>query len=195
VLYFKGSLPDMTLSNTSVHQSLLNFTSSFTEKYQEQHGQLPTVVADREWLSPCEQGPSNAEENYWKPMLIHDNLMFNNVEEAMSIVLHDDFKKYFTCIYSESIDASCSEGELSLLFPWSKDDFERLQQNIIGHIMMKQRLKQNITLFFAVTDEEDMIISIDNQSGEVWVEQVGCQPHKKLANNVTEFIESLSVVV
>lgn len=183
----------MTLSNTSVHQALLNFTSSFTEKYQEKHGQLPVVASDPDWLSPCEQGASSDEENFWKPIEIDENLTFNNVEKALDIVLHDDFKAYFTCFFSESIDANCSEGELSLLFPWSKDDFERLQQNLIGHIMMKQRLKQDITLFFAVTDEEDMIISIDNESGEVWVELVGCQPHKKLANNVTEFIESLSV--
>ena len=183
----------MTLSNTSVHYALLKFTSSFTVKHQEKHGELPIVDTDPAWLSPCEQGKSSDTESFWQPIEINDNLTFNNVEEALNIILHDDFKAYFTCVYSESIDANCSEGELSLLFPWNKNDFERLQQNLIGHIMMKQRLKQDITLFFAVTDEEDMIISLDNESGEVWVEQVGCQPHKKLANNITEFIEMLSV--
>lgn len=183
----------MTLSNTPVQHALLNFTSSFIEKYQEKHEQLPVVESDPDWLSPCEQGAANNNENFWKPIPIEETLTFNNVEEALNILIHDDFKVYFTSFYSESINANCSEGELSLLFPWSKDDFDRLQQNLIGHIMMKQRLKQDITLFFAVTDEEDMIISIDNESGEVWVEQVGCHPHKKIANNVTEFIESLSV--
>lgn len=185
----------MKLSNTSVHQALLNFTSSFTEQYQKKHGNLPTIETDQEWLSPCEQGASSADESFWKPVLIDDNLTFDNVEKALNITLNIDFTAYFTCFYSNAIEASCDEGVLSLLFPWNKDDFERLQQNIIGHIMMKQRLKQDITLFFAVTDEEDMIISIDNESGEVWVEQVGCKPHKKLANTVIEFIDSLSVNV
>lgn len=183
----------MTLSNTSLTQTLLNFTSSFTEQYQNKHNQLPTVDKDEEWLSPCEQGAANENENFWKPVIIEESLAFNNVESALDIVLNDDFKTYFTYIFSESIDATSEDGELSLLFPWSKDDFERLQQNMIGHIMMKQRLKQSITLFFAVTDEDDMIISVDNATGEVWVEQVGCQPHKKLANNITEFIEGLTV--
>jgi SecY interacting protein Syd len=57
---------------------------------------------------------------------------------------------------------------------------------------MKQKLKQAETIFFAVTDEEDMIISLDNISGEVWVERVGCKPHKKLSNSLVEFISQLT---
>lgn len=185
----------MKLTNTSIAQTLTNFTSAFIEQYQSKHEQLPTVETDESWLSPCEQGDAGNNESYWKPILIEESLTFSNVESALNITLHQDFTEYFTCFYSESIDAVAEDGNLSLLFPWNKDDFERLQQNIIGHIMMKQRLKQNITLFFAVTDEEDMIISVDNTSGEVWVEQVGCKPHKKLANNIIEFIEGLTVSV
>ena len=57
---------------------------------------------------------------------------------------------------------------------------------------MKQRLKQTETVFFAVTDEEDIIISIDNANGEVWVERVGCKPHKKLSDSLANFIEQLT---
>ncbi len=53
----------------------------------------------------------------------------------------------------------------------SHHDFERLQQNLIGHILMKQKLKQAITLFFAVTDEDDIILSVNNNTGEVWAEK------------------------
>ncbi len=111
------------------------------------------------------------------------------------LTLHKDIKSYFTSLYSESLDALCDEGGLSLLFAWNKKDFERLQENLIGHILMKRRLKQQETIFFAVTDEEDIIISLDNATGEIWVERVGCKPHKKLSNSLAQFISQLTPVV
>jgi len=185
----------MTSSNTHVINSLQTFASSFITQYQNKHNQLPTVEFDADWLSPCEQGRVNENESLWKPIEITEALSFDNVEKALGFSIHSDIKAYFTCLYSESLEAECKEGKLSLLLPWNKDDFERLQQNLIGHIMMKQKLKQNITLFFAVTDEDDMILSIDNQTGEIWVEQVGCVPHKKLSDSLTEFLTSLTPVV
>ena len=60
---------------------------------------------------------------------------------------------------------------------------------------MKKRLKQELTVFFAVTDEDDLILSFNNQTGEIWVEAIGCEPHKKMANNIDEFLASLTVNV
>jgi len=184
----------MTLPNTPVKNTLLAFTSSYIENYQTIHQHLPYIEADKDWISPCEQGKFNDHQIHWQPVEIDEELNFENVGQALGLTIHQDIQDYFSCIYSESIDAECEDGKLSLLLPWNKDDFERLQQNLIGHIMMKQKLKQSITLFFAVTDEDDMIISLDNDSGEVWVEQVGCVPHKKLANNLVEFLESLTPI-
>ena len=165
--------------------------------HQEKHGHLPSIEQDEQWPSDCEQ--SNTLKNgivHWQPVIVEEQkLSFDNVESALTLTLHDDIKAYFTTLYSESLNAVCEEGELSLLFSWNYDDFQRLQENIIGHILMKQRLKQGETIFFAVTDEEDTIISIVNDTGEVWVERVGCNPHKKLANSVAEFITQLNPVV
>ena len=188
------TLPN-TLSNVSPNtltHTLLAFADLYIEKHQREHHQLPTVESDEDWASDCEQGRHNDEEIYWKPVKITNKLNFENVEQALNLTLHQDIKDYFTCIYSESIEAESEDGKLSLLLAWNKKDFERLQQNLIGHIMMKQKLKQNITLFFAVTDEDDMIISLDNETGEIWVEQVGCKPHKKLANNMVQFLNNLT---
>lgn len=179
-------------TNTPVKNSVLNFTTTFIEQYQSEHQALPIIEIDKDWISPCEQQQVNHQDVYWKPVAIDETLDFDNVGQALGITIHQDIQDYFTCVYSESIDATCDEGTLSLLFPWNKDDFERLQQNLIGHIMMKQKLKQDVTLFFALTDEDDMIISLDNATGEIWVEQVGCKPHKKLADNLIAFLESLT---
>ena len=179
---------------------LLNFTQEFVSINNEQSGHLPLIERDEQWLSPCEQGSYDDTYNFWQPVNVsnvevsndYQALCFANVESALNLKLHHDIKTYFTTIFSNDIEASCDEGNLSLLFAWNQEDFERLQENIIGHILMKQRLKQAETVFFAVTDEEDIIISVDNSNGEVWVEQVGCKPHKKLSDSLSTFIAQLT---
>ncbi|PKI16920.1 SecY-interacting protein [Colwellia sp. 12G3] len=191
----------MTSTNKTLAQMLLTFSKDYSQQHIEQLGHLPTMEHDEQWSSPCELGPHDASHYYWQPVAMEsekltDNkeeaLSFNNVESALNLELHQDIKTYFTTIFSGDIEAMCDEGELSLLFAWNKEDFERLQENLIGHILMKQKLKQAETVFFAVTDEEDMIISLDNSSGEVWVERVGCKPHKKLSDSLVDFISQLT---
>lgn len=171
---------------------ILQFGQQYLSDFKNKLGHYPVVEADEDWPSPCELTPFNEQLITWQPIAIQDELTFDNVEKALSITLHPSIKTYYTTQYSENIPASCQEGNLQLLFAWSAKDFERLQQNIIGHILMKQKLKQNITLFFALTDKEDMILTVDNESGEVWVEKVGAKPHQKLADSLTDFIATLS---
>lgn len=203
----------MTSSNqtkTNLVDTLLQFATQYINQYQDVHQHLPVILHDEEWPSPCElpHNDSDAAKNYlstgevcWQPIPMSNSkeielpLNFDNVESALEFTLHTDIKKYFTTLFSESLDANCEEGNLSLLFAWNEADFQRLQENIIGHILMRRRLKQTETIFFAVTDEEDMIISLDNQSGSVWVERVGCKPHKQLATSLIEFISELKPLV
>ena len=110
----------------------------------------------------------------------------------MALLVRQDIKTYFTTFYSETLHATCSEGRLSLLFPWNNDDFQRLQENIIGHVLMKRKLKQTVSIFFAVTDDDDYILSLANDSGAVWVERVGREPLKKLSDSLPDFIYMLT---
>ncbi len=194
----------MKSTNKTLTNALLNFSHDFTKQHNEQLGHLPLIERDEQWPSPCEQGVHDNTYNYWQPVAVTNEqedgtnsgkLSFVNVESALRLELHQDIKTYFTTVFSSDIEASCNEGNLSLLFAWNREDFARLQENIIGHILMKQRLKQAETVFFAVTDEEDTIISIDNSNGEVWVERVGCKPHKKLSDSLANFIADLAPVI
>lgn len=189
-------------TNENLVAALQQFSEQYISAYQQSHGTLPTIEHDEDWPSVCElkvieQASANIGEVFWQPMVIgtSEALTFENVESALELVLHDDIKTYFTSLYSESLDAQCAEGKLSLLFAWNHDDFQRLQENLIGHILMKRRLKQKETIFFAVTDEEDMIISLDNASGTVWVERVGCAPHKQLSASLAQFISELTPII
>ena len=57
--------------------------------------------------------------------------------------------------------------------------------------MLKRRLKQPETLFFALTSEDDFILTLNNTSGEVMLEQVGLPPKEALAPDLATFIHSL----
>jgi SecY interacting protein Syd len=182
----------MKTSNHSLSQALWLFSQRYLQEYRNEFNHLPIIETDKNWPSPCEQGIHLKDYTLWQPQLINNTLNFDNVESALEITLHADVKEYFTTVYSDSLDASCIEGELSLLLPWSDVDFSRLQENIIGHVIMKGKLKQKLTIFFAVTDNDNHILSIDNEDGTIWVEKVGCEPHKKVADSMVEFLALLT---
>ena len=152
-----------------------------------------TFTPDPEWPSPCELKEEG--EDCWCPILqseceLNEALGFKNVEQAMQIKINDEYVAFFTLYFSDNLTAKHEFGELEFLQAWSESDFIRLQQNLIGHLMMKQRLKQAPTLFFALTDEEDLNLVINNQTGQVCLEYVGQEPHKVIAPNLTEFIRA-----
>ncbi len=189
----------MTSTNNKLAEIITEFSQRYVSAFTAHYNHLPVAEYDEQWPSPCQHSERDEETIYWQPVSIKQqketSLSFSNVESALAVEIHQDIKTYFTTLYSENMAATCSDGDLSLLFAWSKRDFERLQENFIGHILMKQKLKQPLTLFFAVTDEEDMIISVDNDTGAVWVEGVGCNPHKKLSDSLGDFISQLEPLV
>ncbi|MBA6264843.1 MAG: SecY-interacting protein [Colwellia sp.] len=182
----------MKSSPCELMQSLSLFSQKYLSQYQERYQHLPLIEKDEQWPSPCLSDDYDENHQYWQPFDIIEPINFDNVEQALEVTIHTDFKTYFTTLYSDTLDASCDDGALSLLFAWSKEDFQRLQENVIGHILMKQKLKQPLTLFFALTDDENMILSVNNDNGEIWVEKVGCEAHKKVADSLTCFIRMLT---
>jgi SecY interacting protein Syd len=166
---------------------------SFVEKWlvhAEQRG-FPNIVHDEQWPSPCEFEVD--DECFWRPSLQSDvdghQASFENVEQALEVTLDAEYKKFFSLYFSEELAASHEKGPLYYLQAWSEADFERLQQNLIGHLLMKQRLKQAPTLFFAVTDEDDLNLVVINETGQVALEYVGQEPHEVLAESLSEFIQ------
>lgn len=171
----------------------------FVARYQsaaQQANQPLTIEYDSAWPSPCYQSTGNEGERVrWAPVPQEDELNFSNVEEALSLSLNSQFCEYFTCLYSDNLTATAKQGACELLQVWNKEDFERLQQNLIGHLLMKQRLKQAPTLFFALTDEEDFILTVDNASGAVMLEQVGKPPQQQVADDLAGFIRALTPLI
>lgn len=181
----------MKIQETELAKSVIHFSEQFVVQFKKQLNHLPLVEKDELWPSECIQGDFDENLSKWQPVFASEKLSFSNVEDALGLALHESIKSYYSIIYSENIPAKCDEGHLQLLFAWSKEDFARLQENIIGHVLMKQKLKQPVTVFFAVTDDDDIMLSVNNESGEVWAERVGRVPHKKIADSLSDFISTL----
>ena len=179
----------------NLSQKIADFGEQYVKAFEKANGQLPITEFDENWPSPCITDHVDEHRVTWKPVSIEEKLSFTNVEQALNLTIHPDISSYYTSLYSDNLSAHCSEGKLSLLFPWSEQDFTRLQENIIGHILMKQKLRQDVTIFFAVTDQDEYFLSVNNQDGSVWVERVGCKPHKRLADSLADFFNTLTPAI
>jgi SecY interacting protein Syd len=158
------------------------------------HPQLMETEFESHLASPCYvREASEGELCPWQPVLMEGDHTFANIENALQLTLNEQFCKYFTTYWSFNLQVKAEQGNCELLQVCSDSDFARLQENLIGHLLMKQRLKQPPTLFFGLTDEDDFILTVDNASGEVVLEQVGKLPSRCLAPDLATFVEGLVV--
>lgn len=176
----------------SLATSLDGFIQAYQNLYLTEKKDL-LIQYDKKWLSPCYIGVAEQDEWVnWQPKLREEPATFRGIEQALEITINPQLVCYYGRYWSDNLSAQSSRGELQLLQVWNEDDFVRLQQNLVAHVMMKRRLKQSETLFFALTDEEDFMICVDNATGQVVLEQVGLQPREVLAKDLASFITSLT---
>ncbi|MBZ9612860.1 SecY-interacting protein [Rheinheimera maricola] len=167
------------------------FTQRVVDWYQQQQLTLTTWV-DPASPSPCQRGDIQDNTVLWQPELQQPQADFSNVEQALELTLHEDIKQFYQIFYGAGLAAEHTRGKLMLLMVWNAEDVKRLQENIIGHIIMKRRLKQRETVFFATTEDDDILLSVLNSSGEVFLEHVGQEVTEKLSDNLASFIAQLT---
>lgn len=159
--------------------------------FVEEHRPNSLVEHDPEWPSPCED-PEDVRYGFrevkWSPVRRIACESFSDLENAVSLRLHPDLWTFYGMFLSNAINVNIEGRDIELLQAWNDNDFARLQENIIGHLLMKQRLKQPATIFIGLTAQDDEIVSLNNDTGEVWVERVGKVAHTKIANNLSDFL-------
>lgn len=155
--------------------------------------QALTTEYDPQWPSPCYQQPQQAGESCaWRPVLRDDNASLEDLGAGLDMPLHPDLSAFYCRYWSDNLSCRTDRGGLALLQPWNDEDFVRLQQNLVAHVLMKRRLGQRETLFVAATDDDDFIVSMLNSTGEIVLEQVGLEPAEVLASDLATFITTLS---
>lgn len=188
-------MPSQSHSTSSFNEVFDKFVQSYIEHSNKDNMGLRTYF-DKDWDSPCFQKEGledmvDEQEVEWRPSIRNDEASLKNLEEALEITIPTELQQLFCRYYSHDLNAQADNGNLTILQVWNEDDFDRLQKNLIAHVLMKRRLKQEDTLFFALTDEEDYILSVVLKTGAVMLEKVGKEPHLEIAANLSDFIAQL----
>ena len=149
------------------------------------------VVQD-DWRSLCERNERFEFENQtvveWRPYRRELNTDLDGLSEE----LHPDLRDYYESFWSGGIEATHSEGPVSLLQIWNAQDLVRLKENLVGHLMAKKALHLPLTGFFACTSpESDFMLSVDTARGWVVLEKPGYRSKRRVADSLAEFLDEL----
>jgi SecY interacting protein Syd len=109
----------------------------------------------------------------------------------MDIALQPAAHQFYTTQFAGDMPALLGSQSLTVLQAWSEDDFQRVQENLIGHLVTQKRLKLSPTLFLATTPDEMEVVSLCNLSGEVVLEKIGTKQRKTLAPSLISFLNDL----
>ncbi|MFT5173946.1 MAG: SecY interacting protein Syd [Gammaproteobacteria bacterium] len=187
---------DTTAPHDAVQTSLAHLLSRWLQAVRDRTGGLPRLVHDDEWPSPCiVEGPDAHGQVQWQPLARAHGADFSGIEQALEARLHADIQSFYGSFYSNPVPMRAADGPLILLQVWSDRDFDRLQENLLGHALLQQRAKQPLSVFIAVTDEDDLNLCVNNEHGNVVLERPGEAPLREIAPSLAVFLESLDPVV
>ncbi|MCF7498800.1 SecY-interacting protein [Pseudoalteromonas sp. L1] len=178
----------------SVSLKLEKLHQAFSEKCLERTGRLPVIEHDEAWPSPCEQGDVDEQGLIqWRAAAQQPKGSLNDLANALELNFPEELDVLFGHLYAGNLLVRIDDHHIELLQAWNEDDFSRLQQNITGHVLMKRKLKQPETVFIGLTEQDDLLITVLVESGEVCLEYVGKKPHHVLANSISEFLDKVTV--
>lgn len=181
--------------NKIISESLSYFTKTYVSKWLDQTGLPPASTELYGIPSPC---VVRTGENwvYWEPQPFSlEDKNLHKVATALDIHLQEDIHGFYTTQFAGDMKALFQGIELSLVQVWNEEDFIRLQENLIGHLVTQKRLKLSPTLFIATINSEIEMISMCNLSGEIILEKFGSKERRILSPDLAHFLKSLIPVV
>ncbi len=175
-------------------EALKAFTQRYCDAWQHRHGTAPRSEELYGVASPCVTATDD-DAVFWQPQPFTLEPTLQAVERAMDIVVQHPLQTYYTSQFAGDMPATFGERELTLLQVWSPDDFQRVQENLIGHLVTQKRLKLPPTLFIGTLDSELDVVSVCNLTGEVILETLGTRNRTTLSASVASFLTHLEPLV
>ena len=179
-------------------EALRAFTQRYCAVWQQQRHSLPRSEELYGVPSPCVVD-TQGEAVFWQPQPFSLAQNISAVERALDIVVQQPLHSYYTTQFAGDMQArfadETADETMTLLQTWSPDDFQRVQENLIGHLLVQKRLKLSPTLFIATLDSELEVISVCNMSGEVIKETLGTRKRTTLSPSLASFLNSLKPVL
>lgn len=175
-------------------EALKAFTRRYCDAWQQRHGSAPRSEALYGVASPCVTATDD-DAVFWHPQPFTLEPTLQAVERAMEIVVQQPLQTYYTTQFAGDMPAAFGERELTLLQVWSPDDFRRVQENLIGHLVMQKRLKLSPTLFIGTLDSDLDVVSVCNLTGEVVLEILGTRNRTTLSASIASFLSHLEPLV
>ena len=170
--------------------ALTTFTTRYCDAWHEAKGTWPQSADLYGVPSPCVISTLD-DRVIWQPKPFSGEPNVNAVERAMDLVVQPAVHARYTTQFAGDMPARLGDLTLTLLQTWSEDDLQRVQENLIGHLVTQKRLKLSPTLFIATLDSELDVISVCNLSGEVVKETIGTRNRETLAPSLADFLTQL----
>ncbi|MBY5990636.1 SecY-interacting protein [Ferrimonas balearica] len=168
--------------------ALAHFFQRYHASWQQSLGQDP--VSEQTEQGPALTGRDDQGRALWQAHHRTKPGQFDNVAEALELTLHPALTEFYGHYFAGHLAFDAPFGRGELLQPWNQADFEYLQENLIGHLLMKRKLKQPPTLFIGVVGEGMLVL--DNADGSVWLEVPGQEPHQRVADSVAALLSELT---
>ncbi|PJG60540.1 SecY-interacting protein [Aeromonas cavernicola] len=176
-----------------VLSALTDFLARWQQHREQRYG-VPRCDWDAEWRSVCEVAKPNEGKVAWRPYHRAQPEDFSAIAAALELTLHPSALALFGHWFSRPIPCLYKGLRLELIFPWNEEDLELLKENLIGHLLMLRKLKRPPSIFIATTRHENTLISLDNESGQVWLEWLDSGRRLSLALSLPAFLARLETL-
>jgi SecY interacting protein Syd len=176
------------------YHSLNEFSLRYKQAYESRLGDLPQFYCGQTLQqSPCVVNHMPDGLATWQPVPRVDQAHLQNLAQALETPLPEALEDYYLKQYAANMGFDSPWGAGELLQCWDEEDVLALQENLIGHVLMKQRLKQEVTFFIGILhDQEERLISLKADHSGVFLETVGRPELVQIAANLPEFLNQLS---
>ncbi len=171
-----------------------SLTRLFNDAFNSLGEDSLSTAFDPKWRSMSETHQT-VDRTFWRPAAQPEPVDFSGLANAVAQTIHPDICTFYGSFWAGHLEATSSEGHVSLIQLWNQEDFDRLVSNLIGHFMAKQKISQPFTVFFANTDlDSELFLSIDNSTGKILLEEPGKPPVREVELDIATFLDRLTPV-